>query len=278
MPKQPVLIDVELSNLDSLPCCGIKNPMHPGVIAKRRWIKAHLKLGLKAKILIDDDGKPCGYIESIPGEYAWRNVNACGYLFIHCIWNHSKHNRDQGWGSAMVRACLRDAKAAGMNGVAVMTREGPWSAGAALFDASGFKLVDTAPPDCQLWVRKLKPRAANPSFKSYSENAGRLATRLKDKLTIITSAQCPYVVKFTAEIRQAAQQLYSIEPRMIELKSHSDAQNAPTPYAVFSVLSKGKVLTDHPISRTRFCNIMRSLEAPARRNRTYGFNTSRSSS
>jgi hypothetical protein len=253
-PPQPVLIDLDCANLHSLPCCGIKNSTHPGVIAKRHWIEQQLRFGLKARLLIDDDAKPCGYIESIPGEYAWRAVNARGYMFIHCIWNHSKHNRDKGWGGAMIAACMRDAKAEGMNGVAVMTREAPWIAGPALFDANGFKLVDTAPPDCQLWVRKLKPRAANPSFKrNGAENSGGL----KDNLTIVTSAQCPYIVKFTAEIREAARDLYSIEPHILELKSCTDAQNAPTPYAVFSILSKGKILADHPISRTRFCNIMR---------------------
>jgi len=265
MPRKPVLIDVNLSNLDSLPCCGIKNPAHPGVIAKRRWLRQHLPLGLNAKILIDNDGKPCGYIEYLPGEYAWRAVDARGYMFVHCIWNHSRRNRDKGWGSAMLRACLRDATAAGMNGVAALTREGPWSAGAALFDANRFKLVDTAPLDYQLWVRKLNPRAANPAFKDCSEHAARF----QDKLTLVTSEQCPYAVKFTAEIRNAAQQLFSIEPRVVELSSHEDAQSAPTTYAVFSVLSGGHVLADHPISRTRFCNIMRSLEFPTRRNRTH---------
>jgi hypothetical protein len=264
MPQPPVLIDVNLSNRDSLPCCGIKSPAHPGVVAKRRWLKQHLTLGLKARILIDDDGKPCGYIESIPGEYAWRAVDARGYLFIHCIWNHSKRNRDKGWGSAMIQSCLHVAKAAGMNGVAVMTREGPWSAGAALFDANGFKLVDTAEPDCLLWVRKLKPRAANPSF---TRKCSESSARLKDKLTIVTAAQCPYAVKFTTEIRGAAQNLYSIEPRMLQLTTHRDAQNAPTPFAVFSVVFEGRVLADHPISRTRFCNIMRSLQAPELRSR-----------
>lgn len=259
MPPQPVLVDINPANLNSIPCCGIKDLAHPGLAAKRAWMQAHFSLGLKAKALIDEDGKPCGYIEYLPGEYAR------GYMFIHCIWNHSRRNRSKGWGSAMIKGCVSDAKAAEMNGVAVMTRVGPWLADAALFDANGFRLVDTAPPDYQLWVRKLKPNAPVASFRK--DHAAK-AARLKDVLTIVCSPQCPYIAKFTAEICAAAQQDYGIAPRIVELKSYREAQIAPTPYAVFSILSRGKVLADHQISRTRFHNIMRSLRAKTRQSFT----------
>ncbi|MGZ4789546.1 MAG: N-acetyltransferase family protein [Terriglobales bacterium] len=147
MLPHPILIDIDSTNVDSAPCCGINDPAHPGLLEKRRWLKAHLKLGLRAKILVDDDGKPCGYIEYLPGESAWRRVDASGYMFIHCIWNHSRRNRGKGWASAMVKACVSDAKVAGMSGVAVMTRKGPWLAGSALFAANGFRRVDIATPD-----------------------------------------------------------------------------------------------------------------------------------
>ena len=38
-----------------------------------------------------------------------------------------------------------------------------------------------------------------------------------------------------------------------------DAQNAPTPYAVFAVIYDGRLLADHQISRARFRNIMNKL-------------------
>ena len=82
MPPQPVLVDINPATLNSIPCCGIKDPAHPGLAAKRAWLQAHFSLGLKAKALIDEDGKPCGYIEYLPGEYAWRGVQARGYMFI----------------------------------------------------------------------------------------------------------------------------------------------------------------------------------------------------
>ena len=255
MPPQPLLIDITSENLHELPCCGIKDSSHPGVISKRRWILRHLKLGLSAKILIDDDGRPCGYIEYLPGKYAWRGVNATGYMFIHCIWNHSRRNRRKGWASAMIEACISDAKVSKMYGAAVITRESPWMAGSALFESNGFLLVDTAPPDYKLWMRKLKPSAPNPAFR---KSGATRAARFKDELAIVRSDQCPYIAKFTAEICAAAQRDYGITPRVVELKSFRDAQNAPTPYSVFSIISRGNLLADHPISSTRFRNIMRS--------------------
>jgi GNAT superfamily N-acetyltransferase len=252
----PVLIDIDSSNVDQFPCCSIKSPSHPGLNAKRCWLKTHFSLGLRAKILVDAAGKPFGYIEYLPGEFAWRGVSAAGYMFIHCIWIQSKQHQHKGWGGAMIDACLRDAKAAGMNGVAVLTREGPWSAGNRLFLAKGFKRADSAPPDYELLVRKFKARAADPTFKGGYD---RKAARLGKGLTIIRSAQCPYIAKFAAEIAQTAEEEYHLKPKTIDIESCEDAQDAPTPYAVFAVAYDGRILADHQISRTRFRNIMNKV-------------------
>ncbi|HXN48440.1 MAG TPA: YoaP domain-containing protein [Bryobacteraceae bacterium] len=256
MTARPVLIDIGRDNIDEAPCCGIKDPAHPGLLSKRCWLKAQCSLGLRAKQLVGPDGKRCGYIEYLPGEFAWRGVNAAGYMFIHCVWNQSRQCQGKGWGSAMIEACLNDARAAGMNGVAAMTRDGPWMAGRTLFVANGFKVADTAAPDCQLLVRKFKGGAADPTFKGgYEEKVARFGRGL----TIIRSDQCPYIAKSAAEIAQTAKEEFYIKPKMIELESWSDAQNAPSPYAVFAVIYKGRLLADHQISRTRFRNIMNGV-------------------
>jgi hypothetical protein len=143
-----------------------------------------------------------------------------------------------------------------MKGVAVVAREGPWMASPRLFLACGFERADAAPPDCELLVRKFKSGAANPSFKRDFET--RLE-KYKRGLTIVRSGQCPYLTKFTAEIAETAESEYGIEPRIVELRSASDAQKAPTPYAVFSIIHNGRVVADHQVSRTRFRNIMRAI-------------------
>ncbi|HYW44629.1 MAG TPA: GNAT family N-acetyltransferase [Bryobacteraceae bacterium] len=265
MTLAPQLIDVDPANFDSLPCCGIKSPGHPGRRQKRCWLQANFKLGLRAKILLAPDGQPCGYIEYLPGEYAWRGVNAGGYMFIHCVWSHAKRHQHKGWGSVMVEACLKDARKAGMSGVAVIARDGPWLADRRLFLANGFEPVDTAPPDYLLLVRKLDARAANPAFKGeWEQKLGRYSRGL----TIIRSSQCPHVAKFAGEIAQASEEEYGIKPRVVDLESWREAQDAPTPYAVFAVIYNGRLLADHQISRTRFRNIMNQCAAQAGRRAT----------
>lgn len=181
-----------------LPCCGVKNRAHRGRRQKECCCGAHFDKWLQAKVLVTPDNRQCGYIEYLPGEYAWRGVKARGYLFIHCIWTFYKGYQHKGLAGAMVEACVEDAKKAGLRGVAVVARNRPWLAGSALFLKSGFVVVETAPPDYQLLVRKLKAPAANPSFAGGWD---RNLAKYSDGLTIIRSAQCPHSWKFAAENR-----------------------------------------------------------------------------
>jgi len=168
-------------------------------------------------------------------------------------WLHQR----KGWGGLMIEASLDDAKREGMHGAAVMVRDGAWLADRRLFLANGFEPADAAPPDYQLLVRKLHRRAPNPAFQKDSDQ--KLAKYGTD-LTIIRSSQCPHIAKFAPEIAETAAREYGIQPAVVDLQSCRDAQEAPTPYAVFALIYKGRLLADHQISRTRFRNIMNKLE------------------
>ena len=256
MTEMPVLVDLQPATFETLPCCGVKNTLHEGRRRKNCWLETHFGMGLRAKALLTPDNRQCGYIEYLPGEYAWRGVDAAGYLFVHCIWTFFRRYQHRGLAGSMLQGCLDDARRSGMKGVAAVAREGPWCAGPAVFLANGFEVADAAPPDYRLLVRKLDPSAADPSFKTGWEKKLKKYNR---GLTIIRSSQCPHVAKFAAEIAEAAEKEYGLKPRIVELKSHHDAQNAPTPYAGFALILDGRLLADHPVSRTRFRNIMRKL-------------------
>ena len=252
IPK-PRLVDIDAASFDTLPCCGIKSPTHPGRRQKQCWLEANARFGLRARMLLAPDGQPSGYIEYLPGEFAWRGVEAAGFMFIHCVWVFVKRHQRKGWGKIMLEGCLDDARKAGMRGVAVMVRDGPWLAGRRLFLANGFEPVDTAPPDYQLLARKFDRRSANPAFK---KDWDKKLEKYSRGLTVIRSSQCPHIAKFTAEIIETAESEYGIRPTVVDLESPGDAQNAPTPYAIFALISDGRLLADHQISRTRFRNIM----------------------
>jgi GNAT superfamily N-acetyltransferase len=253
MSGVPRLVEVHAGNFDSMPCCGIKDAEHPGRCEKRCWFQATRKFGVRLKTLMAPDGSACGHIEYLPGEYAWRAVNAHGYLFIHCLWIRSKEHRRQGWGSLMIEAALEDARREGREGVAALSRTGPWLADSRIYKANGFVPSDFAPPDFELLAYKFDPDVPGPKFRG---DRGRKQERYPNGLTIIRSGQCPYIAKFSAEIVEAAREEYNLEPAVVDLRSYREAQNAPTPYAVFAVIYEGRVVADHPISRTRFRNIM----------------------
>jgi hypothetical protein len=148
---------------------------------------------------------------------------------------------------------MKDAKKAGMNGVAVVTREGTWMAGKELFLKNGFEEVEKALPDFSLLVKKFKKSAPTPSFKGQWDKKRK---KFGKGLTIITSGQCPHNVKMVNDITEIARDRYGIEPRIVEYRSYRQAQNAPWPYAVAGLLYDGKLLADHTISGTRFRLIM----------------------
>jgi hypothetical protein len=256
MPPLPELVELTPENFESLACCGVKDPAHAGRRLKNCWLAAQFRKGLRARVLIAPDRRQCGYIEYLPGEHAWRGVDAPGYMFVHCIWTFYRQYQRQGAARTMLDACLEDARRAGMHGVAAIAREKPWLAGSALFLANGFEQVDAAPPDYRLLVKKLDPSAPSPAFRGDGEQ--RLQ-RYAEGFTVIRSSQCPHAVKFADEIISAARDDYGLDPRVVEIRTARQAQAAPTPYAGFALIRDGKLLADHPISLTRFRNIMRKM-------------------
>jgi len=117
---------------------------------------------------------------------------------------------------------------------------------------NGFEVVDKAPPDFELLVKKFLD-APSPKFKGDWE---KKLSQYSEGLTIIRSDQCPYVAKSVNEISETAQKKYGIKPKIVELINCTEAQNALSPYAIYSIVYNGKLLADHPISNKRFMNIM----------------------
>jgi hypothetical protein len=101
---------------------------------------------------------------------------------------------------------------------------------------------------------KFRKRDPDPAFLPMSDVR---ISRYRRGLTIVYAEQCPHAVKFAREIGETARREFRLESRRVVLRSCQDAQNAPTPYAVFSVILDGTVVADHQISKTRFANIMR---------------------
>jgi N-acetylglutamate synthase-like GNAT family acetyltransferase len=246
------IVDTNATSIQNFGFCGYKNIKQEGYRRKLDWLKQKFAEGMKFKVLQSESGGAVGFIEYIPGEYAWRAVDAKGYMVIHCIANFYRQHREQGYGTLLIEESIADARKSNMPGVAVVTRKGTWMAGKELFLRNGFEVVDTAPPDFELLVKKI----ASAPFSNFPKDWDQRLSRYGPGLTIIQSDQCPYTAKAVNEISATAEAEYDIKPEVVELKNSRDAQNAPSAFAVFGIVYNGKLVADHPISNTRFKNIM----------------------
>lgn len=251
------IIDTNSVNILDHGVCGYKNIKTPGFPEKVEWVKERFKEGMKIKTLYSENGGTQGMIEYIPGEYCWRPVEASGYMFIHCIFvGFKKAYKGKGYATRLLDECEKDAKKENMHGVAVVTRKGSFMIGKEIFLKRGYQVVDSAPSDFDLLVKKYNQDAPLPKFKG---DRGEWLNQYGKGLTIIRAYQCPYTVKNVNEIAETAENIYGIKPNVIELKNHEEAQNNPCAFGIFCILYEGKVIAEHPISNTRFSNIMKKI-------------------
>ena len=78
--------------------------------------------------------------------------------------------------------------------------------------------------------------------------------------TILRSAQCPYSEKNVAAIMEIARRNYGLEPRLVELDCAEAVQESPCAFGTFCILYNGEVISHHPVSGTRFENIMEKIQ------------------
>lgn len=250
------IIDTNADTIRQYGMCGYKNLKHEGYKQKIEWLKQRFNEGMQYKILLSETGEAIGGIEYVPGEFTWRPVDAPGYMVIHCIYIMSKKYKEKGHGKQMLTACIDDARSQGKNGVAVVSRKGTWMAKRELFIKESFETADTAPPDYELLVKSFDGDAPVPVFLN---NWQETAAKYPDGLTIFTSGQCPYAGKAIIEITRTAIDEFGIQPRIIDMKDSSEARNSPGGFGIFSMVYNGKLVADHPVSKTRFKNIINKV-------------------
>jgi GNAT superfamily N-acetyltransferase len=252
------IIETNMENIFDLGICGYKDIKRPGFLEKVEWMRERFSEGMIIKTLYTETGGTQGMIEYIPGEYCWRPVEAYGYMFIHCLFvGFKKLYKGRGFATVLLKECIQDAKKENMHGVVVVTRKSSFMVGKELFLKNGFTVVDSAPSDFELLAKQFNDKATLPKFK------GDLKERLspyQEGLTIIRANQCPYTVKNVREICQVSERDFFIKPRVVDLKNYKEAQKSPCPFGTFCIVYNGQVIAEHPISKTRFTNIMRKIE------------------
>lgn len=252
------IIDLTPENIADYGVCGYKDiGKHKELRNKIAWFDEYYSKGLKIKVLFSGKGGYQGMLEYLPGKFAHRPVNADGYMFIHCIFVGFKNEfKGKGYASVLIDECINDAKIQKMLGVAVVTRKGAFMAHNEIFLKKGFEIVDKAQPDFELLAIKFEKTSTSPSFKSdILDNLNDY----KNGLTIIRSAQCPYTEKNVNAIIESAEKKFKLKPKLIDLKDSESAQKTPCAFGTFCIIYNGEIISYHPISNTRFENIMTKM-------------------
>ncbi len=248
----PGAITLEHVGPNNLAACGIgclANPKHEGFQPKVDWLDRRFGEGLRFLLFRSDTGKPLGFLEYVPGEYAWRPVDAAGWLFVHCLWVYPAGQRVGGLGGRLIHACIDRAKNVGATGVAAMVSDGPWMANKQIFLKQGFEQVDET-DRFQLVVRRVQD-GPDPHFRDLRQNLKRYRG-----LHVVYAPQCPFLPKSVNDLTEMASE-NGLELHVTVLDSARKAQRAPSYYGVFNLIWNGRILADHYVSKGRFKNMLR---------------------
>jgi N-acetylglutamate synthase-like GNAT family acetyltransferase len=250
------IIDLTPDNIADYGVCGYKDvKKHLELRKKIEWFKQYYPKGLRIKVILSKKGGYQGMLEYIPGQYAHRPVDAEEYMFIHCIFVGFKNEfKGKGYASKLINDCIKEAKKNNMSGVAVVTRKGPFMANNKIFFKNGFQIVDSIKPDFNLLVKKFDKNSKNPKFKS---NMNDFLKKYQKLLYIIRSPQCPYTEKNVNAIIESSRNKFNLKPTLIDLKDSNSAQETPCAFGTFCIIYNGEIISHHPISNTRFENILK---------------------
>lgn len=251
MKDETRIIDIDARNVEEQGFfCYKSKPKSEGYQRKLVWLRKRFDEGMQIKILFSGK-RSFAFIEYLPGEFAWRAVEAPGFLVIHCLWVVGK-GKGRGYGSRLIELCLEEAEAEGKAGVAMVTSRGNWLAGSELLLKKGFEVVDTAPPGFELLVKPLTsgPRPQFPvNWEDRRERLGR-------GMTVIRTDQCPYLENAVDILVETAAE-HGVPARVVEYQdSRQVRQESPSPYGVFGIVLDGRMLSYHYLTRNELVKML----------------------
>ena len=175
-------------------CCIIRSKKpHPGVEAKRQWLSDRLKEGHVFRKLNE---RATVMIEYAPLETAWVPVTGDNYIYLYCLWVSGEH-KGKGYGRALMKYCLADAKAKGKSGVCMLgaAKQKSWLSDQSFAKKFEFETVDATGDGYELLA--LSFDGTRPKF---TDGAKKQEIESKE-LTIYYSPQCPFILQKVENIR-----------------------------------------------------------------------------
>lgn len=229
-------VNLTAENIDSEHlCCIIRTKkQHPGVEAKRQWLKEQLPQGHVFRKL---NAKATVFIEYAPLEKAWVPIVGDNYIYIYCLWVLGDA-KGKGYGKALMEYCIEDAKANGKSGVCMLgsAKQKSWLSDQSFAKKFGFKQAE-----CTANGYELLALSFDGTLPHFADQAKQMRID-DDQLCIYYDCQCPYVYQVLPNI-QTYCEANAVEYKLIQIESLSQAKALPCVFNNFAVFYKGKFET-----------------------------------
>ena len=230
-------------------CCIIRSKKpHPGVEAKRAWLKARLGEGHVFRKL---EGKGCAFIEYAPLETAWVPVIGDNYLYIYCLWVQGEA-KGHGYGRQLMEFCIADARKKGKSGICMLgaQKQKAWLSDQQFAARFGFQAVDTAGG---YYLLALSFDGTTPCF---APNA-KVQSIENRELTVYYDHQCPFIYQRVEQLRQHCLER-EIPASFRPVVSLEQAKALPCVFNNWAVFYGGRFVTVNQIDGKMLERILRT--------------------
>lgn len=230
-------INLSRDNLDTEDICCIVRVKNAqlGISSKKNWLFNRIDEGLVFRKL-KGASQPV-FIEYAPLETAFVPIVGNNYMYIYCLWAAGEY-KGQGYGKALLRYAIDDAKSKGKSGVCVLgsNKQGSWLTDQKFVEHFGFEVVDTTSTGYNLLA--LSFDGSKPSF-SPTARAGKIDSK---GLIVYYTYQCPYIYERLGIIARYCV-LNNVEYNFELVDSVEKAKTLPCPFNNIAVFYKGKLQT-----------------------------------
>ena len=229
-------IDLTPENIeDEHLCCIIRTKKgHPGIEAKRAWLKERLSEGHVFRKL---NVKGCAFIEYAPLETAWVPVVGDNFYYIYCLWVQGEP-KGHGYGRALMESCIEDARAHGRSGVCMLgaEKQKAWLSDQSFAGKYGFSAVDTTNSGYELLALSFDGSAPQfaPNAKKERIESG--------ELTIYYDMQCPFILQRIGVLKEYCAE-NGVPAQFLEVDTLQKAKELPCVFNNWAVFYKGRFET-----------------------------------
>lgn len=236
-------IEITKENIDHEHlCCIIRSKTaHPGVEAKRQWLKKRLDEGHVFRKL---NSKDCVFIEYAPLEKAWVPIEGENYMYIYCLWVQGAP-KGHGYGRELMQHCIDDARKRGKSGVCMLgaDKQKSWLSDQSFAKKFGFAIADRTSNGYELLA--LSFDGVLPRFT----DGARTCKTNTTGLVIYYDYQCPFTLQRVETMKKYCEE-HGIEASFILVDSLEKAKALPCVFNNWAVFYDEDFITVNQIDGT----------------------------